>query len=54
MNYDKIDVEKEAAAGENANHIFLDKVYMTGGALAIASTTGRAAGASAAAYAAAK
>jgi fumarate reductase flavoprotein subunit len=42
------------AAGENANHIFLNQVYMTGGALAIASTTGRAAGENAAAYAAAK
>jgi fumarate reductase flavoprotein subunit len=39
------------AAGENANHIFLNQVYMSGGALAIASTTGRAAGAGAAGYA---
>jgi fumarate reductase flavoprotein subunit len=39
------------AAGENANHIFLNKVYMSGGALAIAATTGRAAGENAAAYA---
>jgi fumarate reductase flavoprotein subunit len=38
------------AAGENANRAFFNQVYMSGGALAVAATTGKAAGAAAAAY----
>jgi fumarate reductase flavoprotein subunit len=38
------------AAGENANRGFFNQVYMSGGALAVASTTGKAAGAAAAAF----
>jgi fumarate reductase flavoprotein subunit len=38
------------AAGENANRAFFNQVYMSGGALLIASATGKASGAAAAAY----
>ena len=39
------------AAGENANRAFFNQVYMSGGALAIAATTGKIAGAGAASFA---
>jgi fumarate reductase flavoprotein subunit len=38
------------AAGENANRVFFNQVYMSGGALLVASSTGKAAGAAAARY----
>jgi fumarate reductase flavoprotein subunit len=48
LNVQGVPITGLYAAGENANRAFFNQVYMTGGALAVAATTGKAAGKAAA------